>query len=297
VRINIFLRAHRRINRIIKEHNIRKYFLSLDRQQDPEILDIVSYFKKNKFSIFPYEFQKTYHAKDITVYEDEYSKMSYVIHKNKKMYFPRYMERSKIRNYYNGILKEQDNDSPHRYETKGFTVKNGDIIADIGAAEGVWALENVEKAAQVFLFECENRWIQALQKTFEPWKEKVVIVNKYISNITEGDKTTLDDFLQGNRINFIKADIEGMETLLLEGAKETLSKQNDIKLLLCSYHKQNDEKDIKNFFNEYGFFTQNSKGYMLFILDESLKAPYLRRGLIRASKQSPSHDSKKENAN
>jgi len=51
-----------------------------------------------------------------------------------------------------------------------------------------------------------------------PWKEKVVIVNKFISNTTEDNHITLDDFLAGNKIDFIKADIEGAERKLLKGA-------------------------------------------------------------------------------
>jgi hypothetical protein len=210
--------------------------------------------------------------------------MKYVFHYGKKMYFPKTWNDDSICDYYNGLLIEQDINSPHRYETPDFCVKDGDVIADIGAAEGIWALTYAEKAAKIYLFECEAQWIKALEKTFEPWKEKVVMINKYISNVTDENKITLDEFLCGRSINFIKADIEGAEIQLLEGAKDVLTKQNNLKLLLCAYHRKNDDVLLKQYLEKYGFQTEYSNGYMLFIPDPDLDEPYIRRGLIRAKK-------------
>jgi hypothetical protein len=70
----------------------------------------------------------------------------------------------------------------------------------------------------------------------------------------------------------------------LEGAVKTLSEQNNLKLLLCVYHRKDDEVILKQFLEEKGFTTQYSKGYMLFIHDNDLDIPYIRRGLIRATK-------------
>ncbi|GMO29781.1 MAG: hypothetical protein Ta2B_10740 [Termitinemataceae bacterium] len=46
---------------------------------------------------------------------------------------------------------------------------------------------------------------------------KVVIVNKYVSNITDNNTVTLDDFFCDKEVDIIKADIEGAEKLMLEG--------------------------------------------------------------------------------
>jgi len=62
-----------------KQNEIRNYFLSLN-TNDPEILEIIGYFKKYKFSVFPYEFSRKYHASDIDVFFDKTAKMKYVLH-------------------------------------------------------------------------------------------------------------------------------------------------------------------------------------------------------------------------
>jgi len=272
--------------RLQKEQEIKNYFLSLDENAvDFEILEIINHFKTGGFSIFPYKFIKKYHASDIDVFFDKNAGMLYVMHENKRLYFPEGWKVDDVRNYYLGICVEQDENSPHRYETSKFSVKTGDVIADIGAAEGIWALSNVEKASKIYLFECEEQWIKALEMTFEPWKEKVVIVKKYVSNIVDKKNTTLDEwFNKKQSINFIKADIEGYEIKMFEGSKDTLKNNDDLKLLLCTYHKKDDAVNFKQTLENSGFTTEFSKGYMLFIIDNELSEPYVRRGVIRAQK-------------
>lgn len=266
-----------------KEKEIKNYFLNLD-TDDPEILEIIDYVKKYGFSVFPYEFYRKYHSADIDVFFDKKSKMRYVMHENKRLYFPEDSGDNAIRSGYNGLCIEQDKDSPHCYETNTFVVSEGDVIVEVGAAEGTWALNNVEKAQKIYLFECTPKWIKALQKTFEPWKEKVVIVNKYVSNINDNKNVTLDKYFDGKRIDFIKADIEGMGKKMLEGSRNILSANNNLKLSLCTYHLKNDAIEIKEVLEKNGFKTEYSKGYMLFIYDNGLEKPYIRRGLIRAVK-------------
>jgi hypothetical protein len=269
-----------------KENAIRNYFLSLNRSEQPsEIIEIIEYFQKHKFSVFPYEFARKYHARDIDVFYDASCNMCFVLHNEKKLYFPCGWNIEDIRNYYNGLCVEQDIESPHRYETKDYTVKAGDVIADIGTAEGIWALSNVEIAGKIYLFECEQKWVEALQKTFEPWKEKVVITNKYVSNTNSKREVTLDEFFKDEIINCIKADIEGYEISLLEGSKTLFSKNDDLTLFLCTYHKEGDDKKLKKMLESMNFTVEYSDRYMLFIYDEELKEPYIRRGLIRAKKE------------
>jgi hypothetical protein len=264
---------------------IRNYFLNLNYgEQDREVAEIIDFIRKYKVSIYPYEFARNYHACDIDVFYDKLDKTKYVIHSNKRLYFPSQYDTGRILAYYNNLLIEQDEKSPHKYETEEFTVKQGDVIADIGAAEGIWALQNVEKAQKVYLFECNPEWINALRKTFEPWKEKVVIVNKYISDTSDNKNVTLDSYFNGQTINYIKADIEGMELKMLKGMGEIFHRNNELKLLLCAYHKEGDAAELKEFLEQTGFAAEYSKGYMLFIWDKDLREPYIRRGLIRAKK-------------
>jgi len=264
-----------------KENEIENYFLSLDAK---DILEIVEFIKKNGFSVFPYDFSLKYNESDIDVFFDNITKTHYVIHDKKRLYFPEDFDGKYIRSYYNFLRIEQDKDSPHCYEADGYVVQKGDIIADVGAAEGIWALNYAEKAEQIYLFECDKKWIKALEKTFEPWKEKVVIVDKYVSNINDKKNITLDSFFDNKRVDFIKADIEGMETKLLEGSKLIL-KNNILKLLICTYHLKNDGNEIRKILETNGYIIEYSKRYMIFIYDKYLEKPYLRRGLIRAMKK------------
>lgn len=68
--------------------------------------------------------------------------------------------------------------------------------------------------------------------------------------------TTLDKFIQDKKIDkvdFIKADIEGYERNMLLGAKETLRKFGP-KLAICTYHYPNDPEVLKDI-----ILTSNSK--------------------------------------
>ncbi|MDR0611800.1 MAG: FkbM family methyltransferase [Planctomycetaceae bacterium] len=272
-----------RISRRHKKKEIVNYFKNLDKTNlDSEILEVIDYLQNNPFSVFPYDFTKQYIADNIDVFTDKKDNMMYILHENKRMYFPKGWEEEEIQNYYNRLLIEQDIHSPHRYESDTVHVEDGDIVADIGAAEGFFALSNIEKTKKVYLFECDGGWIEALEKTFERWKEKIVIVNKFISDHTQGDSITLDDYLNGNEINFIKADIEGDETRLLQGAKKTFANAKKLQMVLCAYHKENDAKELQKELTTQHFQTEFSKRYMLFIYDSELREPYLRRGIIRA---------------
>jgi len=56
-----------------------------------------------------------------------------------------------------------------------------------------------------------------------------------------------------------------------------------LSIAICAYHRENDAVDIAKILSESGFTIEFSQGYMLF-LDKTAKRPYLRKGIIRASK-------------
>lgn len=268
-----------------KISKIRNYFLNLNiNEQSTEIVEIIDYLKNNTFSIFPYDYVKKYFAKHYEIFYNNLFKMYFVLYNNKKLYFPKGWNIDKVNNYYNELLIEQDIESPHRYETDSFTVNYEDTIADIGAAEGIWALTYIDIALRVYLFECENQWIEALYKTFEPWIDKVKIINKYISDTNYKNEITIDNYFNIIKVNFIKADIEGNELKLLKGGKKLLSENNNIKLVLCTYHKENNAIEIKKQLEEYGYTTDFSKRFIINIYDNDLNEPYIRKGIIRAKK-------------
>ena len=83
----------------------------------------------------------------------------------------------------------------------------------------------------------------------------------------------------------IKMDIEGFEGRALKSAQRLLRADRGIrKAVVCTYHRQDDEKNLGDFLRDCGFKTTPSKGYMLFVYDDDVKPPYLRRGIIRATK-------------
>ena len=269
-----------------KMMEIKNFFLNLNSNKEKrEIVEIIEYFKRYEFStMIPYEYIRNYNAAHIDVFYDKLNKTRYVVFENKRLYFPDEWSVLQIQSYYNNLIIEQDESSPHRYTTEEFKVKDGDIIADIGAAEGFWALQNIEKASKVYLFECESVWVNALRKTFEPWEEKIFIVNKYVSDINNKKNLTLDNYFEDQRINFIKVDIEGMESKMLKGSREILQRNDNLTILLCTYHQQDDAIKFKELLEKMKFVTEYSKGYMLCFFYLNLKEPYIRHGLIRAKK-------------
>jgi hypothetical protein len=73
---------------------------------------------------------------------------------------------------------------------------------------------------------------------------------------------------------------------MLRGAQKTLMSAKNLRLSLCTYHRENDARDLDLMLKQHGFSTSYSDGYMFFVYgDEPLKEPYLRRGIIRAEKQ------------
>lgn len=277
------------IRKRILAHNlpisIQKYYASLSELHSEEIKQALNYLSKNPIAVFPYDFQDEYVADKIEVFKDHEKGLRYVLLDGKRLYFKKRWGKKKIQNLYNLLSKEQDIRSPHRYLTEQFGFDKGEVLVDVGAAEGNFALSIVEKASRIILFEADKEWIEPLNATFEPWKDKVEIVNKFVSNVSDSQNTKLDDHISIDGAGtFLKIDVEGAESRLLNGCKRILSEQKPLKVAICTYHKQNDEKDFTELLTQNGFKTSPSNGYMLFFYDKQMKAPFFRRGLIRAQK-------------
>ena len=250
-----------------------------------EVQEVLNFLDSNWCRPFPYSFKDEYNTIKITLkYDNDWP---YVIHNEKKMYFKKSMSEQFVKNNYRALLAEQDNRSPHRYLTTDFKPNKGDIIIDVGAAEGIFALNHIDNSKKIFIVESDKEWIDALKLTFKPWKEKVEIIHKYASDISSDSTIALDDiYLRNNEvIDFIKMDIEGYEGQVLNGAANLLEKSKKLKLVVCTYHKQEDAKLFEKLFLNLNYNIEFSKGYMLSIYPTKSSEPYLRRGLIRATKQ------------
>ncbi len=264
---------------------------NMSHEKRSEIEEVERYLKRYCFTAVPYEFVRKYRHMKIEVYRDE-DGYPYVLRNGRKMFGIKEMSDSNYRDYYVGLLKEQDVRSPHCYiNDKKRTPKTGSCIADVGAAEGIFALDWVEDAQKIYLFECNPKWIASLKRTFEPWKEKVEIVEKYIGKDDDENKgiISVDSFFADKKIDFIKADIEGMETDLLEGGEVTFNTRIK-QVCLCAYHNQDDETKIVKLLEQYGFKHEANPGFMLYASIDmnnmvcSLEPPYLRRGVIYGEK-------------
>ncbi|MHC1703847.1 MAG: FkbM family methyltransferase [Tenuifilaceae bacterium] len=265
--------------------NVLKYYDGLTKPHYDEIETVLNYLRTNSMDTIPYHFTKEYVVGDVEVFDDHDKGLKYVLLDGKKLYFKKIWGKERIQKSITGLLREQDKRSPHCYTDNNFKVEEGEVIVDIGAAEGIFALNAVEKASKIILFETNVDWIEALNATFEPWKDKVTIVNKFVGNINNSTNTTLDSYFpNGEKITFLKIDVEGAESKLLEGCKRILKELDPLKVAICTYHKHNDEHVFNEILKNYGFKTSYSPGYMLYYFDRKIKPPYLRRGLIRATK-------------
>lgn len=243
---------------------------------------------KKKLVLYPYKFVEYYDINNIKVYEEE--NYEYFIHNGRKLYFP--IEASGInKQKYHQLIVEQDIESPHKYfEEKVYSLE-WDVFVDVGCAEGNIALEFVDKCKDVYLFESDERWIGALKNTFNPWKDKVHYVRKFVSCYIDDNTVTLDEILKnyvGKKI-LIKMDLEGMEMDALIGLRRTIN-NNDCCISCTTYHNNSSYFLIKKFLERYGYEVSTTNGYMLFIYGyltfkngkyEKMQYPYFRKGIIR----------------
>lgn len=247
------------------------------------------YVQKNGFCKFPYKALQEVPPFD-SGYDDRHQ-LPYVVHKGKRLYFPlSYSVENCIKMYTSYIGEEcllggrYREKLPHQYVTDTFSIDEGDVLVDVGCAEALLSLDNIEKVSKVYLFEGEQEWMPALNATFNDYQDKVVIINKYVSDTDTENTITLRTALQqeNDKPLFIKMDIEGAEVNVLNGSKEFLTERNDVKMACCTYHHQLDGEEIPRILEDMGYTYEFSEGYMLFDLYDRLHYPFFRHGLVRA---------------
>lgn len=263
---------------------IINYYDSLpENEVNEDQKEVTQYIENNEVRILPYRFHTNYAPEKIEVIYDPEKGMRYILQDGKRLYFKKRWSEKKIRKSYCDLMREQDLESPHRYLTDIFTIGKDDTLADIGAAEGNFSLAVIENIKKVYIFEYDQEWIEALNATFAPWAEKVEIINKFVSDRNDSKNIRFDTFFENNKdITFFKIDVDGAESVVLGSCDKVFNSHVSFKIALCTYHKHDDEKDFTRLLKDYGFTVTPSKGYMINYYDKKLKAPYLRRGLIRA---------------
>lgn len=152
------------------------------------------------------------------------------------------------------------------------SVAPGDIVLDLGANIGLFSLLAAARGGKVFAFEPIPAVLEylALAKEVHP---EIEIIDQAASDRTGSVSITLssgtntassfvlpvegksldiscisiDDFVetyQLNTVDFIKADIEGAERLMLAGARKTLQRFAP-KLSICTYHLPDDKEALE----------------------------------------------------
>lgn len=255
-------------------------------EADDDIKSCIEYCRENGSHMFCYpEAQESYYNID-DVHFDETHGLYYGYWQGKKLYFKRSINNpEKVRTYLSNSLWEQSEKSPHCYLSGDFNVDDGDIIFDIGGAEGNFTLSVIDRISKAYIFECDPEWIEALNLTFANSRDKVEIVQKYVSNRNTSTEVTIDSFVlqEGiEKIGLVKMDIEGAEISVLKGASNAIKTQFVKKWAVCTYHRLTDADNIWQLLP--GYNRKFTKGYIMSVPWRiyDLDKPYFVRGVLRA---------------
>lgn len=259
--------------------------------------ECLDYIKRNGVKIFCYDSinYKIYSEQD--VFFDDEKKLFWVYYCGKRLYLKRSIDTvESVLEVMNMLAAEQEQSSPHCYVSDTFNVSKGDVVFDIGCAEGNFALSVVDLAEKIYMFEVDEEWIEALNYTFEPYKEKICIIPKFVSNKSTAESVTIDAFCYYNqidKIHFMKMDVEGAEPDVLQGAKKLIREGKIEKIAACTYHNADDEKKIRRILNEYD--CQVSPGLMQVAGRNEIwdiKKPFFLPALLRCKYQAGSNEMK-----
>lgn len=162
------------------------------------------------------------------------------------------------------------------YSYHNVVIKEGDVVVDAGAHIGMFsAFAAYMGAEKVYSFEPMRSNYKYLQRQALEYPQ-IIPVNKaldvesrdmyisidgssssmYLENDAPNKELiscyTLDEYAENNnldRIDFIKADIEGAECNMLRGATRVL-REYAPKLAICTYHRPTDKEDITKIIKE-----------------------------------------------
>ncbi|MEA5066920.1 MAG: FkbM family methyltransferase, partial [Eubacteriales bacterium] len=166
------------------------------------------------------------------------------------------------------------------YENENVALTEGDVVLDCGANIGLFSCYAASRKCTTYAFEpIGGNLAETLAyhiRLHSPLMRLVpyaladgvgqmemnvasfadcgasLVSNKYTDSSITVETTTIDHFVKEarlDRVDFIKADIEGAERLMLAGAKETLRKFTP-KLAICTYHLPDDPQVLEAIIKE-----------------------------------------------
>lgn len=256
----------------------------------PEFDEEVAYLRQAGIAVvFPYAQVRA--GTPVTAAGDEANGLPYVLHRGRKLYFPKEWSLKKTVSAYRRYLEVENilgggyaRKAPHQYQSEGFRVQAGDAVVDAGAAEGLFALDVIDLARRVYVIESGAEWRVPLQATFAPFGDKAVLIPQTVAAMEAPGRMRLAALLEQEPAPswFIKMDIEGDEVAVLEELVPRLPTGVAWRFACAVYHRAQGAEQIQALFARHGFQTEFSDGYMLYLYDPDLQYPYFRRGVLRA---------------
>ncbi len=152
----------------------------------------------------------------------------------------------------------------HYYEIPQTKIEKGDVVVDCGSAEGFFAFKHVGHCKHIYCIEPLPVFSRALHKLYDHLNN-VTVIQSALSNamgtlylspasisstcrLECSDKSdicveavTLDSLFaeRSIHIDYLKADLEGFEEMMIKGALETIRMYRP-KIALTTYHKGQD---------------------------------------------------------
>lgn len=262
--------------------------------ENPAYREEIDYCRKHgRLEVFPYERVRDFPP--VEVHHDASRGLSYVLHGNKRLYYPASWGHLSIAASYRnamhieGILGEGClAKSPHKYLDGRFPVKEGAVVCDFGAAEGLVGFHFANRAVRLVIGECDGKWQAPLKASFSPYAGKTSFVTCPLG-MGEGNGRCssvlkeMVDLVGPDVPFFLKFDIEGAERFAIREAETFFTTHPDVTVACAAYHRQDDAAVLEKTFKEWGYETAFSDGAMLFLLDQ-LAPPYFRRGVLHAKR-------------
>jgi FkbM family methyltransferase len=161
----------------------------------------------------------------------------------------------------------------HFYEVSETRVTDDDIVADCGAAEGIFALLVHSRAKCVYAIEPSPHWTASLRRTFDDATNVTVLPvavgatpgEAYLAGGALDSAVSVDGRVGGRAVvvetidrlfadrdcplTYLKADLEGFELEMLEGARRTIARYRP-KIAITTYHQADHAERIAAFLRD-----------------------------------------------